>query len=269
MQIGSLGQSTDALATLLPQAQADGHGLKLGRYSQADDTTTAAPSLNLSSSTSDVFAADILEKLQAAQTASNAGALAAGGAAGDLQQSLAETIDYVREKHGDAAATAVMGIIVKGVGDGSGGEDALGNALVSSLKFIDRNFGVSSGDAAIAKFNGALNDAVNGYFQNGHDELFYASDGTGGATSDIQNTLSATIADVADKFGKDTAEAVSDLMTQSLQETGVNRQGLGMALDAADAYLTDQYGASAGLGQALLASDAPLLPKGSLVNVTA
>ncbi len=270
MQIASLSNTTGALRTLLPSGQTDGHALTFGFAPQQKGTAAYTPTLKAPSSTADVFAADILKKLQAAQTASNAGALADSGAAGALEQSLADTVEYVRKKHGDAAATAVMGIVIKGVGDGSGGEDALGDALVSSLKFIDRNFGIASGDAAISQFNGALNDAVNGYFQNGHDELFYATDGTtgsGGSADAIQSTLSATLDDVTKRFGKETADAVSDILNASLEKTGVDRQGLGTALAAADAYLTDQYGEAAGLGQTTLTGQATALEKGSVLDM--
>ena len=270
MQIGSLNNTTGTLSTLLSSGQANGHGLKLGFATQQEGTAAYTPTLKAPSGTADVFAADILEKLQAAQTASNAGTLLDSGAAGALEKSLTDTIEYVREKHGDAAATAVMGIVIKGVGDGSGGEDALGDALVSSLKFIDRNFGIASGDAAIAQFNGALNDAVNGYFQNGHDELFYATNGTtgsGGTADAVQSTLSATLDDVTKRFGKETADAVSDILDASLKQTGVNRQGLGTALSAADAYLTGQYGEAAGLGQTSLPGQATALAKGSVLDM--
>ncbi len=269
MDISSLSTASGGLSTLLTPAGSTSRGLTLGRFSERDDAD-AAPTLSTRiSGTSDTFAAVVMDKLQAAQTASNAGALVTSGAAGDLQDALAEAVNYVREKHGDAAATAMMGIVLKGVGDGSGGEDALGDALVSSLKFIDRNFGIASGDAAIATFNGALNDAVNGYFQNGHEELFYASDGSGGATGQIQSALSATLDMVGQRFGEDTAKAVSDVMTDSLEKTGVNRRGLGTALSAADAYLQNAFGEEAGLATATqtLPPDAlPTLAKGSVLD---
>ncbi|MEA4856415.1 hypothetical protein [Solidesulfovibrio sp.] len=268
MRITSLNTALSGVSARPATATADGHGLKLGRYSERDgDTASGTLSSKVPSGTSEVFAADILEKLQAAQTASNAGALVASGAAGDLESSLADVIDTVRKRHGDAAATAVMGIVEKGVGDGGGGEDALGNALVSALTFIDRNFGIASGDAAMATFNGALNDAVNGYFQNGHDELFYASDGTGGATAQVRDVLSQALDAVAQRFGEETSQAISDLMTQSLEKTGVTRQGLGTALAAADAYLTGQYGEAGDLGLANLAGAQASLAKGSVVDL--
>lgn len=260
--------SSTGLSTLLSGTTqtADARGLTLGRYSEKSATTPVLSANSISDGTSDTFASEILRRLQDSQTASNAGALLDSGAADALQQSLSEAIDTIREKHGDAAATAVMGIVLKGLGDGSGGEDALGNALVSSLKFIDRNFGIAAGDAAIANFNGALNDAVNGYFQNGHDEKFLVSGGAG-ATDQIQSVLSATLDSVSKQFGDATAAAVSDILTASLEETGVNREGLGTALTAANAYLQDQYGEDA---TDLTAQPGVLtdLAKGSVLDLT-
>ncbi len=240
------------------------------RLPQQDEKTGA--SLNVQSSalsgTSETFSAEILRRLQSAQSASNAGSLVQSGAAGDLQAALTETIEYVRGQHGDAAATAVMGIIAQGVGDGSGGEDAFGNSMVSALKFIDKNFGIAAGDAAMAQFNGSLNSAINGYFQNGHNELFYASDGTSGSTSQIQDILSSTLSDVYEHFGQETAKTVADIMHQTLAQTGVNRQGLGKALAAADDYLRQNHDAA---GDTLLVDQSGLdlnVAKGAVLDMT-
>jgi|GEM_PF-2533890 len=244
MQIAALNTALPTTLAATPQAatsQTADNRLTM-RLSQADDGTSGSGSRNSSlAGTSGTFAAEILNRLQAATTASNAGALLESGAAADLQASLAGSIEYIREKHGDAAATAVMGIIVQGVGDGSGGEDAFGNALLSSLRFIDRNFGIAAGDAAMAQFNGSLNNAVNGYFQNGQSELFYAADGSDDATGQIQGILSSTLSDVYDRFGEEAAQSISELLTENLEETGVNREGLGKALAAADDYLRENY----------------------------
>uniref|UniRef100_I2PZA4 Uncharacterized protein n=1 Tax=Desulfovibrio sp. U5L TaxID=596152 RepID=I2PZA4_9BACT len=268
MQVTSL---SSGLSTLLPGAPASARGLTLGRYSEGTRNTAAtATGTKAPSGTSETFSAEIMRRLQASQTASNAGALAAGGAAGDLQSALADTVDYVRKTHGDAAATAVMGIVIKGVGDGSGGEDALGNALVSSLQFIDRNFGIASGDAAMAQFNGSLNDAVNGYFQNGQTELFHAAGDSGGAAGQVQGILASTLASVTDAFGQDAAQTVADILAGSLKETGLTRQGLGAALGKADDYLGETYGAAGSPELPYLADQAgpaTALPKGTVLDV--
>ena len=251
-----------------------GNGDRLSlRLPQQDESDGAAlrtqnAQSSVLSGTSETFSAEILRRLQSAQSASNAGSLVQSGAAGDLQAALTETIEYVRGQHGDAAATAVMGIIAQGVGDGSGGEDAFGNAMVSALKFVDKNFGIAAGDAAMAQFNGSLNSAINGYFKNGHNELFYASDGTSGSTSQIQDILSSTLSDVYERFGQETAETVADIMHQTLAQTGVNRQGLGKALAAADDYLRQNHDAK---GDTLLVDQSGLdlnVAKGAVLDMT-
>jgi hypothetical protein len=254
-------------------SQASPGHLSLTAGSSEKTAETKAPT-----STSEVFSAEIMRRIGLAETgatasnaglASNAGAGVNVAAADDLQAALAGAVETIRAQHGDAAATAVMGIVIKGVGDGAGGEDALGDALVSALKFIDRNFGIAAGDAAMATFNGALNTAINDYYQNGHLEEFYASDGSGGAGSAVkqaQGIVASTLAHVTKQFGEDAAKTVADILTTTFTDQGATRQGLGQALVAANAYLTENYGA-ADLGSLPLGQTN--LPKGSVLNLTA
>ncbi|BAH77038.1 hypothetical protein [Solidesulfovibrio magneticus] len=257
---------------------ASGHlSLTFGSGDKAKETAgTKAPS-----TTSDVFAAEIMRRINLAEGAtvasnaaiasnaslgSNAGAGVNAAASGDLQAALADAVEYVRKQHGDAAATAVMGIMFKEVGDGSGGEDRLGDALVSALKFIDGNFGIAAGDAAMAKFNGALNEAVNDYYQNGHLEEFYAANGATGAVKQAQGVVSSTLAHVAKAFGTDAAQTVADILATNFTDQGSTRQGLSQAIVAANDYLSANYGA-ADLGSLPLGQTNQ--PKGSVLNLTA
>ncbi|HML56214.1 MAG TPA: hypothetical protein PKC79_19125 [Solidesulfovibrio magneticus] len=255
-----------------------GHlSLTFGSADKAQETTqTKAPS-----STSDVFAAEIMRRINQAEGAtvasnaaiasnaalgSNAGAGVNAAASADLQAALANAVEYVRKQHGDAAATAVMGIMFKEVGDGSGGEDRLGDALVSALKFIDGNFGIAAGDAAMAKFNGALNEAVNDYYQNGHLEEFYAANGTTGTVKQAQGVVASTLAHVAKEFGTAAAKTVADILATNFTDQGSTRQGLSQAIVAANDYLSANYGA-ADLGSLPLGQTNQ--PKGSVLNITA
>jgi hypothetical protein len=265
----------DGLAASTTGQAASGHlSLTFGSGDKAEQATqTKAPS-----TTSDVFAAEIMRRINLAEGAtvasnaslgSNAGAGVNAAASGDLQSALADAVEYVRKEHGDAAATAVMGIMFKEVGDGSGGEDRLGDALVSALKFIDSKFGIAAGDAAMAKFNGALNDAVNDYYQNGQLEEFYAADGSAGAGSVIkqaQGVVASTLAHVAKEFGTDAAKTVADILTTNFTGQGSTRQGLSQAIVAANDYLSANYGA-ADLGSLPLGQTNQ--PKGSVLNLTA
>lgn len=271
----------DGLAASTTGQAASGHlSLTFGSGDKAEQATqTKAPS-----TTSDVFAAEIMRRINLAEGAtvasnaaiasnaslgSNAGAGVNAAASGDLQSALADAVEYVRKEHGDAAATAVMGIMFKEVGDGSGGEDRLGDALVSALKFIDSKFGIAAGDAAMAKFNGSLNDAVNDYYQNGQLEEFYAADGSAGAGSVIkqaQGVVASTLAHVAKEFGTDAAKTVADILATNFTGQGSTRQGLSQAIVAANDYLSANYGA-ADLGSLPLGQTNQ--PKGSVLNLTA
>ena len=290
MQIPSLSSGISSLlpstAQMQGQSQGQSQGSASGRLSltlgagSSLGKTAAADSSTGSMGASDVFSAEIMRRIQGAQPqaaasnaamASNAGAGVNAGAAGDLESALADAVDYVRAQHGDAAATAVMGIIVKGVGDGSGGEDALGDAMVSALQFIDRNFGVAAGDAAMTKFNGALNSSINDYYQNGHLEEFYASDGTGGtsglggAVKQAQGVVASTLAHVTQAFGEDAAKAVADILKPNFTDAGSTREGLGKAVVAANAYLSENYGASP---LDVTTQEQTNLPKGTVLSVS-
>lgn len=280
MQIAPLSSSLTSLltptaltanqTTAQTSTQTSGHvSLTLGTASGQDEAQ--APSLSsVPGSTAEVFAAEIMRRIELANpaaTASNAGSGVNLAAAGDLQAALSDAVDYVRQQHGDAAATAVMGIVIKGVGDGSGGEDALGDAMVSALKFIDRNFGVAAGDAAMAKFNGALNTSINDFYQNGHLEQFYASDGSGSQGSVVkqaQGVISSTLAHVTKQYGQDAAQAIADILNTDFVDAGSTREGLGKAVVAANAYLSENYGASP---LDVTTQAQTKLPKGTVLSV--
>ena len=93
----------------------------------------------------------------------------------DLRDSLASTMDWIRERFGDETAAAASGMILQATSSGVT-EDSLGEGLLNTLKFIDRNFGFAAGDAAIANFNSGINSEINEFFDNGKQELFFAAD---------------------------------------------------------------------------------------------
>ncbi|MDC0335585.1 hypothetical protein OAN24_01630 [Pseudodesulfovibrio sp.] len=92
----------------------------------------------------------------------------------DLRHSLGQTLDWMREKFGDEAASAAAGMVLQSTSSGVN-EESLGDGLLNTLKFIDRNFGFAAGDEAIARFNQSVNPAINDYFDNGKAEVFYAT----------------------------------------------------------------------------------------------
>jgi hypothetical protein len=232
--------------------------------SDQDSGVSSSTSFSLSSPDADSFAASIVDRIAAA-TASNAGDTLSGSAE-DLKKALADAITYVRDNFGDAAAKTVMGLVEKGVGDGQGGENAMGDAMVSALRFIDSSFGIAAGDKAMAYFNGSLNSAINDYFQNGLDETFYATDGSTDSTGQVAAVVSQTLADVTERFGEDMAKTIGDIIEDSLSRTGAPRQGLSQALSAASQAL-DQ--SNPGQAADLTATTLPAsLAKGSVLELT-
>lgn len=89
-----------------------------------------------------------------------------------LRHSLGSTMDWLRERFGDDTAAAASGMILQSTSSGVN-EESLGEGLLNTLKFIDRNFGIAAGDATMSQFNSSVNSALNNYFDNGKTELFF------------------------------------------------------------------------------------------------
>lgn len=130
---------------------------------------------------------------------------------GGLEKAVSGTVSYVEENFGDRAARTVMGIVLKRASSGALDEDSLGEGFVDALEFIDRTFGIASGDRAMEHFNGELNSAINGYFQNGQDESFLTQD-LGSATQKLGQAAGQAIAAVMKKFTENAVDPDSMLM---------------------------------------------------------
>ncbi len=201
--------------------------------------------------TADVFGADIVRRasvVPAAITTTGTGTTATGttadaatGAASTaptdaernaLSGALSGSVRWVADTFGDAAATAVMGIVYKSVGDGPVTEDSLGEGLLNALRFVDRQFGTTSGDAFMAQLNGGgLNDALNDYFDNGLSERFMVA-GAGNLADDAvqgaeaaKATLVQQASDGASDSGADAMKSLLDTLrklgTEDAAKTGV------------------------------------------------
>jgi len=189
--------------------------------------------------TADVFGADIVRRTSVVSaaattvtpdTATDATTGAASAAPttptdaerAALSGALSGSVRWVADKFGDAAATAVMGIVYKSIGDGPVTEDALGEGLLDALRFVDRQFGIASGDAFMAQLNGGgLNDALNDYFDNGLSERFLVA-GAGNLADDAvqgAETAKATLVQQAAE-GDGGADAMQSLLDM-LREMGV------------------------------------------------
>ncbi len=178
--------------------------------------------------TADVFGADIVRRASVAPaatdttgTTTNAATDAASTAPTDAERdalsgALSGSVRWVADKFGDAAATAVMGIVYKSIGDGPVTEDSLGEGLLNALRFVDRQFGTTSGDAFMAQLNGGgLNDALNDYFDNGLSERFMVA-GAGNLADDAVQGAEAAKATLVQQAADD--DGGTDAM-QSLLDT--------------------------------------------------
>lgn len=152
----------------------------------------------------------------------------------DLRHALGQTMDWIRERYGDDTAAATAGMILQSTSSGVN-EDTLGEGLLNSLKFIDRNFGFAAGDEAIAKFNGALNQEINEYFDNGAEELFYAVETSGEAASPVQELGTRIVMEAAQpvESDEDAVDPTAQLLNQlkeDLDETA-ELQDLSVQID--------------------------------------
>ena len=209
----------------------EGLGALLGTGSGANARTSGLSP----DKAADVFGADIVRRASVAPattdttgttgavgTTTNAATDAASTAPTDAERdalsgALSGSVRWVADKFGDAAATAVMGIVYKSIGDGPVTEDALGEGLLDALRFVDRQFGTASGDAFMAQLNGGgLNDALNDYFDNGLSERFMVA-GAGNLADDAVQGAEAAKATLVQQAA-DGAGGGSDAM-QSLLDT--------------------------------------------------
>lgn len=144
----------------------------------------------------------------------------------ELADALANAADFIESKFGHDAATAFKGIVISNSGDQIN-EDSLGNGLLKSIQFIDRNFGFTAGDQVMDHFNSNLNNAMNDYFENGLQEHFFAT--SPGATAKI--TLQNTFAQVSQEFGQEAAKNIESLIEQVLEEKGNSLDSLKEGLE--------------------------------------
>ena len=131
----------------------------------------------------------------------------------DLRQSLGSTMDWIRERYGEETAAAAAGMIVQATSSGVS-EKTLGNGLLNTLKFIDRNFGIAAGDEAIAQFNNGINRTVNEFFDNGLNELFFAAESSDGssASQDLNARFISQV--VATTDTEDNLDPLTDILDE-------------------------------------------------------
>ncbi len=162
-----------------------------------------------------------------------------------LQKAIEGAVGFVEDNFGDQAARTFMGIVLKDASGRTMDETALGDAFVNGLEFLDRTFGTASGDKAMAYFNGELNQALNGYYQNGQNESFLAVD-MDQAQDELGNVAGQAASAMMKKFTKNSVDPDSLLMNKAqddLEET-LDKAGEGGGETVADemAPLVDENG---------------------------
>lgn len=194
-----------------------------------------------------------------------------GGQNGEaLTDSLAATADWMNEKYGAKAGEAVLGILAGYVGNGNVGEEALSKGMLAAIRFTDRNFGISAGDALADRLNAGLNVQVNDYFDNGLSEQIYTSTIP---ANEVSRTLSMATQGIAERFGPGEAATAQNMLLDSLK----SGTGLRDSLKDMVAYFEEKYGPEAGMagldgvaGAALAGNGTTAVtPKGALLDISA
>ena len=89
-----------------------------------------------------------------------------------LEKALGGTVSYMAEEHGVKAASTMIALVMKRLGDGEINEGTLGEAFLDVARFVDANFGTDKGDNLLEHLNGSLNRSMNDFFDNGLSETF-------------------------------------------------------------------------------------------------
>jgi len=211
----------------------------------------------------ETFAAEIRRRADLGLTATDADQTGDGSGEGPdatdakgaaLAASLADAVDFIRERYGSDAATATMGLVLQNVGDGALTEENLSDGLVAALKFIDRNLGTAAGDRVMATFNGSLNEAMNRYFENGREELFVAvEDGV----ASFGSPAAVTLEKVDEDDGSDGQDPMKGLLDM-LKEISILRDAENARADGGTA-VADPYAAYAAYAATSLQTSGMLL----------
>ena len=223
-----------------------GSGSFAGR-SSAGGATFAVGQTSIGREEIETFAAEIKRRADMGKTATDGAANDQDAATGDsaagtdatgaaLADSLANAVDFIREEYGSDAATATMGLVLQNVGDGALTEENLSDGLVAALKFIDKNLGTAAGDRVMARFNGSLNDSMNRYFENGHEELFVAVEN---GVASFGTGVAAPATQIGDE---DSAASAQDGILAMLKEISILRDAENAQADGA-ATTADPYAA--------------------------
>ena len=132
----------------------------------------------------------------------------------ELEQALSDTVQHVTDKFGGKAATAMMGIVYKRLGNEAVTEHNLGEALLDVTRFIDASFGFDKGDAFLSHLNGDLNKSLNAFFDNGKNEQFFASTA---AVAKLNSGPTGTTVSMGGPAAYEASDTIVDLATNAVK----------------------------------------------------
>jgi hypothetical protein len=130
---------------------------------------------------------------------------------GKLESALGGTVSYMAAAHGEKAASAMIGLIYKRLGDGEVNEQTLGEAFLDVTRFIDAAFGTDKGDAFMAHLNGNLNTSMNAFFDNGLNESFMVAPAGGNSGTSGGAGVEGLLAQVSEQY----AESIKKMLEEA------------------------------------------------------
>lgn len=180
-----------------------------------------------------------------------------------LVSSLKDTVRWIENQYGEDAASASMAMIVQSSSRAQS-EEAIGDGLLNVLKMVDRNFGTAAGDTAIARFNSGVNRELNEFFDNGAQELFFASEpaAAAGESASMNSRffIQAQQAETEEEEEINPTKELMDALLRDLEEQG--------AVDS-DSEQTIQTATAQGIKHAAAAYTASPSPDAQLVSTLA
>lgn len=188
----------------------------------------------------EAFGRVVLEKLAAGKSeAGHTGAEQSpkektplAGKAAELATSLSKAASWLEERFGAGVRGAFVGRVLGAAANAKGDESAFAEGLLDAVRVVDKRFGFEAGDQVMAFFNEDLNKAVNGYFDNGVNEVFFAVQAKPEA---LVLSLKKTAPNLTD------AEATNlvDALLAELKRGGRGRKGVKDLLDVMDGKLSE------------------------------
>ncbi|MFH1914612.1 MAG: hypothetical protein ABIK45_10095 [Pseudomonadota bacterium] len=135
-----------------------------------------------------------------------------------LRNSLAASLDWVRERFGNETGAAASGMLMAATAD-TVSEETLGQGLLDTLRFIDRTQGFAAGDEAIARFNSGVNGQLNTFFDNGLSEQFLAVEAGAADTEGVARTFLRSVqAPASAENVPNLTEALLESLRQDMDE---------------------------------------------------